>query len=171
MEAKPDADRQRTGDERDLLQVEAEPRERERYCRDRADIAEDRYDRDLQAGLDLRARQELGFQPVLHDAGEDQQHPQYHRGGQERVKREVELADLETERNVADRVEQVGGGHFPRANDQKEREQDQHHPDERGGHGAAQSQAGGAHPEPCREALPGCGLRADPRKQRVRDNR
>jgi hypothetical protein len=83
LQSKADTDRQRAGNERDLLQVDTQRGERERDCRDPAEVAEDRHDRELQARLDARARQELLFEPALHHARDDQQQDQGCRGGQD----------------------------------------------------------------------------------------
>src|SRR5215467_7308832 len=43
----------------------------------------------------------------------------------------MDLPDLESERDVTDGVEQIGGGYFPGTDDQQERGQDQDHADSR----------------------------------------
>ena len=65
LQAEADADRERAGDQCDLLQVDAEVGEREGQRRDEADIPDDGRDRELQARLDPGARQEPGLQPAL----------------------------------------------------------------------------------------------------------
>src|SRR5213080_2206352 len=127
LQAKTDANRKRAGNQGDLLQIETESRKGNADRRDRADIAEDGDDRQLKAWLQSGSGQQLGLEPALDNACNNQEEEQQEGGCHHRFKREVEFADLESERNVANRVEQVGSGYFPRADDQEERSQDQHH--------------------------------------------
>src|SRR5215831_15864487 len=87
LQPKPDTDRKGAGNQRNLLQVEAQPRERDHDRRDRADIAEDRDDRELEAGLQSGPRQQLRLQPTLHDARDDEQQQKDKSGRQQRFKR------------------------------------------------------------------------------------
>src|SRR5215468_9251378 len=86
LQPKPDTDRKGAGNQRNLLQVEAEPRERNNDRYDRADIAEDRDDRELEAGLQSGPRQQLRLQPTLHDARDDEQQQKDKSGRQQRFK-------------------------------------------------------------------------------------
>src|SRR5262245_26559561 len=70
-----------------IFQVEAEPRERNHDRDDRADIAEDRNDRELKTLLQPGPRQQLRFQPALYNARDDEQQQKDNSGRQQRLKR------------------------------------------------------------------------------------
>ena len=113
LQAEADSDRQRAGDEGELLDVEPDLGGAEQN-RDRpADIAENRADRVADAGVKARLRQKALTEPALdeprHEHG-DGEHADRH---QHRRQRQGDPADAETEIGGAQRAEPVLRLHAP----------------------------------------------------------
>src|SRR5262249_53889957 len=170
LQAKPDADRKGAGNQGDLLQIETEPRKCNADRRDRADIAEDGDDRQLKTWLQSSSGQQLRLEPALNNTRNDQEQEQQQGARHHRFERKMDLADLESKRDVANRVEQVGGGYFPWADDQQERSQDQHHANACREQRAPKPEGAGADAKTRGERLPFGALLADRGKQRLRDH-
>ena len=118
-------------------------------------------------GSILRPRQQFRLEPALHETRDDQQQHQHEGRRQHRPERQVNFPDLESERNVPDRVEQIGGGYFPRAYDQEERRQDQHHAHECRQQCSAEPEAASADTEAVGQRAPFGGVLADRGKKRL----
>ena len=72
LQAEADADRQAAGDERELLDVEADLCAGEQDGDQRPDIAEDRADRVADARIEAGLRQKPGAEPVLDEPGREE---------------------------------------------------------------------------------------------------
>src|SRR6266567_8043540 len=82
----------------------------------------------------------------------------------------MDLPDLESERDVTDGVEQIGGRYFPWTDDQEERGQDQDHADSRRQQRSPEANRAGADAQAGSQRLPFRGLLADGREQRLGDD-
>src|SRR5260370_910900 len=154
LQAKTDADGEGAGNQGDLLQIESESRKCNADRRDRADIAEDRDDRQLKTWLQSGSGQQLRLEPALYNARNDQEQEEQEGARQDRFKRKVDLADLASKRDVANRVGQVGGGYFPMADDHEHRGQEQHHSNACREQRTAKAKRASADAKACDESLP-----------------
>ncbi len=73
MQTKTDTDGERTGDDRQIREIDAQSRDPERRGQNHTDIAETGGHRMLDTGLQLRLRQNPVRQDTLYNAGHQQQ--------------------------------------------------------------------------------------------------
>src|SRR5262249_42662591 len=122
--------RERAGDERDLLQVDAGFRERQRANRDDPDVADDCGDRVLQAGFKAGARQKLALEPMLHRAGSQEAEQQHDGGGEYGSKRDRDPGDSGTPERALESTEHLKYRKSARTESEQHRENSEHGADD-----------------------------------------
>ena len=104
---KADTDGKRTGNDRDILQIEADIGERDHAGDDDADIADRGSDRRFQTDIELCARKETRLDPALDGPCRDDAADEDGKGSEDRGKRKLHLADLDAEKDGFERAEEL----------------------------------------------------------------